>query len=206
MPNWCSTEITFYSKEKKSVEKLEQLLNELKNNPSRLENGFGSLWLGNVLDAHGIKWEDFHCRGSIVNLGDVEPDFDRLWTLRISQEDAWAPNVDMWEAILEQYDDLHFAYSAFEPEMGLYMTSDEEGRFYPERFIVDAYLEKPDGCIDYYESFEDEEQLIENLNSLAGAHSFTSAQEACSYFRELIDSRDNGDEYFTLYQCEVCTE
>ena len=32
---------------------------------SRIKNGFGTLWLGNIIDALGEDWEKLRCRGSI---------------------------------------------------------------------------------------------------------------------------------------------
>ena len=64
MPNWCSTAyvIDGDAKEVKQLYELMKGLEERKT-PS-VENGFGTTWLGCLVDALGKDWNDVRCRGS----------------------------------------------------------------------------------------------------------------------------------------------
>ncbi len=70
MPNWCDTEIILFGNE----QDLKSLHNHLEQiaKRNRVENGFGNLWEGNLLDSYGIDWHGVDCRGEITNydLGD----------------------------------------------------------------------------------------------------------------------------------------
>ena len=64
MPNWCSTAYAIEgdAKEIKSLYELMKRLEDMEK-PS-VENGFGTTWLGCLVDALGKDWHNVHCRGS----------------------------------------------------------------------------------------------------------------------------------------------
>lgn len=74
MPNWCSTAYAIDG-DAKEVKQLYELMKGLeeRDTPS-VENGFGTTWLGCLVDALGKDWNNVHCRGSWSGLemnGDV---------------------------------------------------------------------------------------------------------------------------------------
>ena len=74
MPNWCSTAYAIDG-DAKEVKQLYELMKSLeeRDNPS-VTNGFGTTWLGCLVDALGKDWNNVHCRGSWSGLemdGDV---------------------------------------------------------------------------------------------------------------------------------------
>ena len=52
MPNWCNTHYTLRGP-KSDLEAIEKELNEMDNNDPRTPNGFGRLWLGELVDRLG---------------------------------------------------------------------------------------------------------------------------------------------------------
>lgn len=201
MSNWCSTNITFYSEKKDPIVLLEAVLRDLEENPSRVENDFGNLWLGNVLDIHGIDWHNEPCRGKITRFDEVEEKAG-YWTLEVEQEDAWEPKTEMWEKILstcKEYEGVQFACRGFEPGDGLYYISDPTGSFYPGRYMVDAYFPNPGGEEIYLseQEYMDEESLLRDLSEVSGGKVFSSVNEACQYFQDALC--DEEDAYFSLY-------
>lgn len=64
MPNWCCTAYAIEG-DAKELQSLYDLMNKLQESkdPS-VPNGFGTTWLGCLVDALGEKWEDVSCRGS----------------------------------------------------------------------------------------------------------------------------------------------
>ena len=93
MPNWCSTAyvIDGDAKEVKQLYELMKGLEERKT-PS-VENGFGTTWLGCLVDALGKDWNDVRCRGSWNGL---EMDGD---VLKFSTETAWAPCSETFDLV-----------------------------------------------------------------------------------------------------------
>ena len=93
MPNWCSTAYAIEgdAKEIKSLYKLMKGLQERKE-PS-VENGFGTTWLGCLVDALGKDWHTVHCRGSWSCL-ELEDDVLKFFT-----ETAWSPCNETFELV-----------------------------------------------------------------------------------------------------------
>ncbi len=82
MPNWCST---YYEIDgEKTVKEIKDILAYLEDNPAyKHTNGFGNLWLGNVLALLGYKNGE-SCRGQITWYEDT------AHTVNLSAETAWS--------------------------------------------------------------------------------------------------------------------
>lgn len=119
MPNWCYTDITITG-EKKDIKLLHD---ELEKATSRnyINNGFGTSWLGNVVEYMGHSYEDVLCRGII---DDMQLSDGRL---DIFIETAWGPQM---EPIIMMLDHLGltnktvFTFTAIEEGCGMYDTND----------------------------------------------------------------------------------
>ena len=67
MPNWCYTRYVIEGTESKDIEALKAKLDELSQMPEPLlPNGFGNLWLGNIVHLLGGDWRKVYCRGRIL--------------------------------------------------------------------------------------------------------------------------------------------
>ena len=66
MPNWCDTGYAVTG-DQEQVKDLYQKMKSLSDNPeSLLENGFGKLWVGNLVYLLGGNTENIYCRGEII--------------------------------------------------------------------------------------------------------------------------------------------
>ena len=169
MPNWCSTTFSFYHNGTKEGEAaladLHDKIEEYTKEPSRVKNGFGPKWLGNVADGFGIDWETVECRGEIIDITDVKND-GGYRAFRVYTETAWGPMPDMWEEIIGQryQDQIMFEYIAEEPGNGVFINTDREGIFFPDRYR--AGIE--DGEEFYEEYFTSDEELEKFLKEKYG--------------------------------------
>jgi hypothetical protein len=149
MPNWCSTAyvIDGDAKEVKQLYELMKGLEERKT-PS-VENGFGTTWLGCLVDALGKDWNDVRCRGSWNGL---EMDGD---VLKFSTETAWAPCSETFDLVREAFPNLRYYFQAEEPGMEVYETNDEFGTYFSDRFFLDACSPEEEYLSEYFETQED---------------------------------------------------
>lgn len=145
MPNWCFTKYALEGNEQET-KALYELMKELeaKEKPA-VPNGFGTTWLGCLVNALGGVWENIRCRGTWEYI-ELENGI-----LNIMTETAWAPCNECFDFICKKFQSLRYYYQAEEPGLGLYTTNDADGQFFFDRYLVDIHA--PDGeC--YHEYFE----------------------------------------------------
>lgn len=154
MPNWCSTAYVIEGNAKE-VKELYELMKDLqeRKEPS-VENGFGTTWLGCLVDALGGDWNKIECRGdwnSLELVGD---------TLRFTTETAWAPCMETFYLVCKKFPSIRCFYQTEEPGMALYATNDKDGKYFSDKYLVDMYT--PDKEY-YHEYFSDLPSLYEWL-------------------------------------------
>lgn len=159
MPNWCCTAYAIEG-DAQEVKALYELMKELeeKETPT-VENGFGTSWLGCLVDALNVDWHNVPCRGLWEGL-----EFDgcvlAFWTTT-----AWDSCNEVFDLVRKKFPSLHYYYRAEEPGMGYYCTNDVEGKYYPDRYIIDLRTDKGDWQTEY---FTDLPSLYEWLEDIAG--------------------------------------
>lgn len=171
MPNWCYSNITITSHDKPACKKLNGLLDEW-GNKDYTENGFGGMWLGNILGNSGVDEMtadgDFHyrCRGTLCD-HEYSEDADSAW-IHLNTETAWGPMLQMWVQICKKYlPDAEITYSAEESGCGVYVTNDPDlkGKYY-----LDIWDPISGSAGDYEESDDalNEDELNDVLNGILG--------------------------------------
>ena len=162
MPNWCSTTYKCTGR-KKDLKKLYETLNRLRlSEKPRVDNGFGVLWLGCVVDALGGNWEDVACRGQIFDFGLNE----EKNVLTIVQETAWCEQSDFRGFLEFRFPGMKIYYQEEESGCDIYYTNDDTGCYFPERYILNWYNEdNGDSSYEYYETLED---IIEDMEGFTG--------------------------------------
>ena len=157
MPNWCSTAYAIEGNAKE-LKKLYDLMNGLqeRKEPS-VPNGFGTAWLGCLVDALGENWEKVHCRGDWNNL-----QFDGN-VLTFNTETAWSPCNEVFDMVCEKYPTLHYFYQSEEPGMGLYCTNDEDGKHFPDRFYVDVCISEEEYYTEYFSDLQSVYDWLEGI-------------------------------------------
>jgi len=157
MPNWCSTA---YAIEGNATElkKLYELMKDLeKRQKPSVQNGFGTTWLGCLVEALGESWEKIYCRGTWDNLkfnGEV---------LTFNTETAWSPCNEMFDMVCEKYPTLRYFYQSEEPGMCEYWTNDDKGKYFPDRYYVDVCTSEEEYYSEYFQDLESVYDWLEDI-------------------------------------------
>ena len=97
MPNWCNTSLVFEG-DKQEIKTLYQTMKKLERRKKPLiENGFGTNWLGCLVEALGSHWKEIYCRGTWFSLkcqGNI---------LRMETETAWSPCIETYDFICKVF-------------------------------------------------------------------------------------------------------
>ncbi len=145
MPNWAYTQYKIKGSESEvaalynTIEKLGQM------KESYLPNGFGKLWLGNLVSILGGDWHDIYCRGQILDYAYENG------ILSINTETAWGEMSETRHFLQTVYPSLEIYFITEEPGLLVFETNDSCGAFFKERFILD-YCEDSKGVF-YWEYF-----------------------------------------------------
>lgn len=142
MANWASVNYTIEG----PITDLNLLMNAIQNTPVE---EYGKRSEVNVLLILNIKLDNIkHSDGRGLDLrGDiisVEYGHDHT-TIIISSEEAWGV-VDFKDVLKVIFPDIKIYYVVEEPNDEVYATNDVQGKYYPDRFYVDACI---DGEYDY---------------------------------------------------------
>ena len=88
MPNWCDTTYKIVGK-REEVQSLCNLLTKLNSmKQPKVENGFGKLWLGCIVEELGEEWNKVACRGEVLDFN-LSDDVLTIW-----QQTAWCEQVE----------------------------------------------------------------------------------------------------------------
>jgi len=178
MPNWCDTTYKCVGK-KEEIQSLHATLRTLQSNKkSRVENGFGRMWLGNVIDALGGNWENFQCRGEITDFymdGEI---------LVIYQCTAWCEQEGFRHFLLAKFPSIKVYYCEEEPGCEVYYTNDMTGDYFPEKYLLDS-----DDRHEYYETLE---TVASDVTRLTGqeVHTIEEINKALDAYNEQHEAED----------------
>jgi hypothetical protein len=132
MPNWAYT-IYIVRGDEEEVARLHQVIKDLDNRAeSLLLNGFGKLWMGNLVHVLGGDWEKVYCRGKIL---DYEMMADGA--LRFDVESAWGELDEVRALILSRFPKMDIRFQSEEPGMDYFSTNDDSGTTFSDRWALD---------------------------------------------------------------------
>ena len=155
MPNWAYTTYKIKGSEEE-VAALHKTIQDLEQREeSLLLNGFGKLWLGNLVHALGGDRNDIYCRGHILDYS-LENGI-----LKINTETAWGEMSDVRHFIQIKYPSLQIFFQTEECGMCIFQTNDATGEYFPERWLLDYNDEKENIFI--WEYFVDIPAVIQYL-------------------------------------------
>lgn len=172
MPNWAST-CYIATGDKEQLKQLHDVMVELECMKEPLHpNGFGNTWMGNLVMKLGGDWEKVYCRGS---WDDLTFNGDQI-TFHV--ESAWGELNEVRELIEEHFPDIKLYYQSEEPGMGIYITNDDTGTYFPERY----YLWVEDEDTEYYQSLESLAKAVENITGSKHLTTLNSCRKALESF------------------------
>ncbi len=182
MPNWCDTTYKCVG-DPKEVRALHKVLKYIDRRKTTIvRNGFGKWWLGNLVTKLGGKWEDYRCRGEIIDYsldGDI---------LIISQSTAWCEQEGVRRIIQEKFPSIKVYYREEEPGCNVYYTNDTTGSYFSETYFLDSYDEQR-----YFETIEDAAESVSDLVGHKVEADSTNIQEALD---EYVEAQENPDDHF----------
>ena len=125
MANICITNYVIEG-EKKELDALYETMKKLQESGASVEYATG---LGLLVEALGKDPNEVMCRGGWTELereGDI---------LRMTFETAWTPCYEVTLLMKAVYPSLQFFYKAEEPDNGVYMKNDADGKYFPEEEV-----------------------------------------------------------------------
>lgn len=158
MANWASTSYRIEGS-KEDLEKVYNVIDEFMSERRKpIEVNASSEWEGNIIRALGATDEQMknnYLRGFIE---EYEMDGD---IIRIEAEEAWG-TTDFRQVLAQLMPELTIYYIVEEPGCEVYATNDADGKYFPERFYVDAYV-NGDYQSEYFETEEQAMTYVANL-------------------------------------------
>jgi hypothetical protein len=182
MPNWCHTDYKFEG----SAREIKDLYNKLKSleemEKPLIKNDFGKNWLGCVVNLFGGRLEKRNCRGSFYDLKLLDDN-----TIHLHTETAWANMPEVWGLVLGNYESIVDYFYTEEVGECYYATNDVEGKYFPERFVVDQIGEPA-------EFFENKEGLYGYVSLITESH--VSNKEEMDTAIESYNSENEDNEIY----------
>ena len=165
MANWASTSYRIEGSES-DLKKVYNVIDNFVSGKSKpvLEDA-STEWEGNIVKALGASDEQLkrsYLRGFIE---EYELDGD---VISINAEEAWGA-TDFRHILGKLMPELTIYYIVEEAGCDVFATNDIDGKYFPEQYLVDAYVKDAD----FYEYFETKGQMKDFVSSLIGKEDFT---------------------------------
>ena len=191
MPNWCDTSYKCVG-DLKEVRKLNSVLKYMeKRKTSILSNGFGKMWLGNLVYKLGGNWEELRCRGEIT---DFSLDSN---VLTINQQTAWCEQEGVREIIEKSFPSIKVYYLEQESGCEVFCTNDASGEYFPERYFLDSYEDW-----EYFETLDDAAKFVSNIIGHEVEPSVDEIDKALDKYVEEHEE-ENEDIFYSFHEFKV---
>lgn len=189
MPNWASTCYVMEAKPEQAKELYDKIDSLTKMEKPLVENGFGKLWMGCLVNLLGGDWNKVYCRGEIIdyNLTDDH--------VSIECETAWDEMPEFRHFIEQQYPGSKIYYQVEECGNEVYATNDADGEFFKDRYCLDSY----DG-LEYFETIEEAAKYIGEKIGREPKPDFTEIDKAID---DYLEEHDDDEDWMSFHQFEV---
>lgn len=191
MANRASTSYAFKGADDKQAKDLYEKIDSLsKMTEPLVENGFGKLWMGCLVNLLGGDWNKVYCRGEIIdyNLTDDH--------VSIECETAWDEMPEFRHFLEQQYPGSKIYYCVEESGNEVYATNDADGDYFPNRYCLDSY----DG-LEYFETIEEAAKYIGEIIGKDLKSDFAEIEQAID---DYMEGHDNSDEsWMSFHRFEV---
>lgn len=184
MPNWCDTTYKCVG-DKKELRALKKVLDSnFKRKKTRVPNGFGKCWIGNIIDQLGYDWHKYRCRGEITDYsldGEV---------LTINQQTAWCEQEGFRQVIEEKFASLKVYYQEQEPGCEVFSTNSFE--YFPEHYFLDSYED--------WEYFKTIDEVAEHVKTIVGHEVEAELNAIQKELDAYVEDHDSEDLFYSLHE------
>lgn len=194
MANWATVNYTIEG----PISDLSLLMNALQNTPVGIERERAE---ANVLSILGVKLDNIkHCDGRGLDLRGGITDFE--WghgntTILISAEEAWGV-VDFKDVLKVRFPDIKIYYSVEEPNEEIYATNDVQGKYYHDRFYVDACIDDEYDC----NYFSNSTSMYQWISEITGGRVYD--EETLNTFNSDYEDEGTDDEnYIHVHEFKI---
>ena len=191
MPNWCDTSYKCVG-DSKEVRKLNSVLKYMeKRKTSILSNGFGKMWLGNLVYKLGGNWEELRCRGEITDFsldGNV---------LTINQQTAWCEQEGVRLIIEQTFPSIKVYYMEQESGCEVFCTNDASGEYFPERYFLDSFEDW-----EYFETLDEAAKFVSKIIGHEVEPSADAIDKALDNYVEEHEE-ENEDIFYSFHEFKV---
>lgn len=186
MPNWASVTYKCVGAAKEVTE-LNTILERMNSRKEpKHPNGFGNLWLGELVIELGLDWEKLRCRGEITDYNCDEE------CVTIYQQTAWCEQEGVRQAIETKFPSIKVYFLEEEPGCEVYYTNDINGDWFSERFLLDGE--------EVWEYFETIEEVSEYVNQTYGLTTKADLEDIQMQLEEYVEGYDDDDFYLKLHE------
>ena len=190
MPNWASTNYVFKGASEKQAKDLYEKIDSLsKMKEPLIENGFGKLWMGCLVNLLGGDWNNVYCRGEIIDCTLTD---DHVC---ISCETAWGEMPEFRQFIEQQYPGSKIYYQVEECGNEVYATNDIDGEYFKDRYCLDFY----DG-LEYFETIEAAAKFIGEKIGKQLKPDFREIEQAID---DYLEEHDDDESWMSFHQYDV---
>ena len=155
----------------------------------RVNNGFGTLWLGCIIDALGEDWEQYRCRGDITDYH-LEDNI-----LTINQNTAWCEQEGFRECIEKKYPSIKVYYQEQEPGCDVFYTNDSSGTYFPERYFLDSYDDWY-----YWKKIED---AAKHVSGIVGHEVDPTVKAIDEALEDYMEEHEDEDIFYSFHEFTV---
>lgn len=219
MANWCNNCFVVYGNDQKLLRKFYEDMKRGFSEEFSQGSDRSSNWLGNLFLAAGYPLEEVEDHNKIQCRGTIDCIYldEEKEAVFLDTSTAWTPNDESMEKMIkEKYPGLHILYRAMEFGCDLCETNDREGKFFPERYFIDATSDS--GKIpEIYEPYMTSTDVIKKIAEIANvseevirAYYVNSPEDDLSdidwddYLVDLLGiDRDEEDVVFQVHRIEV---
>ena len=201
MANLCINSIVFYSSDREALSVLRIYI-------IGTMAPFGSGEVRDLLIKLGYQKREAEelaqARNSIVHCNEVEKLDDGAYYLMFQTESAWVPHVEPFEHLLKtRYANrIKMVYCSEECGMEVYVNTDVQGIFFPERFLVDCSYKG-----EYYTLYLDTyKEVIEWVHEIFPQAKVSLDSDIYEVEQAVEPYAGEGDDYFRLYEFDYGEE
>lgn len=173
MPNLCETTYRCVGEPKEigSLYKILQKMNRRKK-PKHPNGWGGTLWLGELVTELGFDWQQYRCRGEIIDYQKEDKE-----TLMIAQSTAWCEQEGVRECIEKKFPGIKVYWQDMEPGCDNFITSSFD--YFPDQYYLDSYEDPM-----YFETIEEAHKYIESLVGHSVEATFEDLDSAVNQYQE----------------------